>query len=119
VLLVSASDTLKVQVKDMLFTCDVAVASTSAQAVFYIESKPLKEVIFDPSMANMDIEAIFSAAKAAKQLEPGYIILDWPDMRAIEILKRFQNRLRVAHLEGELRLVGPERLRTEVFYRKG
>jgi hypothetical protein len=122
VLLVSASDALKIQVQETLFaTCSVAVASTSAQAVMHILREPPRQVIFDPSANIWDVAAIVKAAREATKLKLTYWILQRAGEQAAEV-QRFQRefqRLQREHqsLWDEMKLVDLDHLKAEVLSR--
>lgn len=115
VLLVSASDDIKVKVQDTLNTCDVVVASTSARAIFEIKSGPPRKVIFDTSPAGRvpDIQEIAKAL--GEELVLATLVLfssrssDKEDAEKLrQILKRF------AKSKEQPPIVDLETLRTEV-----
>ena len=114
VLLVSASDDIKVKVQGTLNTCEVTVASTSAQAVWHLQSKPTRRVIFDASAAGNipDIQEVLKVAESRADLFATTVLFlmefKEPDTHTWEARQRLQEQLRrYVNLLGQSRIREP------------
>jgi hypothetical protein len=87
VLLVSASDDIKVRVRDMLSTCDVVVAATSAQALLEIRAALPQKVIFDASKAGRVPDVLEIARVLGVGLVDASLVLFAYDKRDAERLR--------------------------------